>query len=103
MSICADLGTNATIETLFFCGSEGLFVFDALLTSVAVIGLIAVMSWKFRLPPIFSLLIGLVCLWSMNLIFDGNPVITSLMVLSMLGIGVFLALSILDYYKNYTR
>lgn len=103
MSICTDLGSQITIEQLFFCGAEGLFSFDALLTSIALIGLIAVMAWKLRIPPLFSLLSGFVLLYSMDLVFGGNAIIRSIMLLSMLGIGVFIALSILEYYKNYTR
>lgn len=103
MSICTELGSQPTVQTLFFCGAEGLFSFDAILTSIALIGLIAVMAWKLRIPPLFSLLCGFVLLYSMDLIFGTNDTIKSMMLLSLLGIGVFIALNVLEYYKNYTR
>ena len=101
--ICADLGTSPTVESLFFCGAEGLFAFDFLLIAIAMISLIAVACWYFRIPPLFSLFTGFTVLYALDLMSTGNPVIRSVMLLAMLGMGVFIALSILDYYKNYTR
>jgi ABC-type uncharacterized transport system permease subunit len=108
MSICTNIGGSVTVQDLFFCGVEGLFSFDFILVAIAIIGLIAVMCYKFKIPPLFSLFTGLTVLYSISLVAgESTPltssILNSFLVLSFLGIGAYVAFSLLDYYKNYTR
>ena len=95
-------GASTTMMDVFNCGVGSLFGTDYVLVAIAIIGILVLMSYKFRIPTGFALVMGWGVVYMLDLMAGGSQNLQIIMVLLVIGIGVYILMGVLNYGKEYS-
>jgi hypothetical protein len=94
-------GAATTMADVFNCGIGSLFGYDYVLVAIAIIAVLLVLGYKFRLPAGFALVMGWGVVYMLDLMAGGNQNLQIIMVLLIVGIGAYIIMGVLHYGKEY--
>jgi len=95
-------GAATTMLDVFNCGIGSLFGYDYVLVAIAIVAILIILSYKFRIPTGFALVMGWGVVYMLDLMAGGNQNLQVIMVLLIIGIGIYIVQGVLRYGKEYS-